>query len=276
MMTEITLSISRKAFPLPDNSVDSAPAAHRLPRLQISRSHLVAVSARVCRALPVSRTGTHQIHGTAFEFLRNAFVNATNKFSPIPDTLKRNQFGFALGAPILRDKPFAFATYQATPTHGTTDGVGYYPTALEREGNFGTFQIPSYLISPAAQKILQYLPVGAPGTGIVNSQTPQITNDQQGLIKFDYNFANHRIFARGFYDPYNVAATSPDGPYLLAGEQSGLVIPWLSEAVGDNWSLGGFSLQTTASFTRALASSTVAKQDLSYSNLGLTGLSGYR
>ena len=223
----------------------------------------------------VSRSGSNQVHGTAFEFLRNGFFNATNKFSPLPDVLKRNQYGIAIGAPLLRNKLFVFGTYQATPTHSTSDGVGAFPTALERQGDFGTFQIPSYFLSPAAQKILQYLPVGAPGTGLVNYQTPQISNDQQGLVKFDYDIARHRIFARMFYDRYTVGATSPDGPYKVAAEQSGFIIPWQSAAIGDNWSLGSFSLQTTASFTRALASSTIGKQDLSYSNLGLTGLSGY-
>ena len=224
----------------------------------------------------VSRSGSNQIHGTAFEFIRNGYVNATNKFSPLPDVLKRNQFGAALGAPILRDKLFVFGTYQTTPTHSTSDGVAAYPTALQRKGNFGTFQIPSYLMSPAAQKILQYLPVGAPNTGLVNYQTPQISNDQQGLVKIDYDIARHRIFARMFYDRYTVGATSPDGPYLVAAEQSGFIVPWQSAAVGDNWSLGSFGLQTNASFTRALATSTAGKQNLSYSNLGLTGLSGYQ
>jgi hypothetical protein len=223
----------------------------------------------------VTRSGTSQIHGTAFEFLRNGAVNARNYFSPVPDVLKRNQFGFALGGPILKDKLFAFGTYQATPTHNTSDNAGFFPTALERQGNFGTFQIPSYLQSPVAQKILQYLPVGATDTGLVNYQIPQISNDQQGLMKLDYNVAKHRIFARAFYDRYNLASTSPDGPYLAAGEQSGLIIPWLSIAAGDNWSLGNFSLQTTAAFLSAKASSSLGAQNFSYSNLGMTGVSGY-
>ena len=47
----------------------------------------------------VTKSGTNQIHGSAFEFLRNGAMNARNFFSPIPDKLKRNQFGGSFGGP---------------------------------------------------------------------------------------------------------------------------------------------------------------------------------
>lgn len=50
----------------------------------------------------VTKSGTNQIHGSVFEFLRNGFFNAENYFATTPDTLKRNQFGFAAGGPILK------------------------------------------------------------------------------------------------------------------------------------------------------------------------------
>src|SRR5438552_3694493 len=62
----------------------------------------------------VTKSGTNQLHGSAFEFLRNGAVNARNYFAPKHDELKRNQFGASAGGPILKDKLFFFGTYQGT------------------------------------------------------------------------------------------------------------------------------------------------------------------
>jgi len=64
----------------------------------------------------VSRSGGNRFHGTAWEFLRNDSLNANNFFSkmtgqPRP-VLKQNQFGAAVGGPIVRDKTFFFGAYQ--------------------------------------------------------------------------------------------------------------------------------------------------------------------
>jgi hypothetical protein len=66
----------------------------------------------------ISKAGTNQFHGTAWEFFRNDVLNANEFFSkrngqPRP-VLKQNQFGFAFGGPIIRDKTFFFGSYQGT------------------------------------------------------------------------------------------------------------------------------------------------------------------
>jgi hypothetical protein len=66
----------------------------------------------------ITRTGTNALHGTIFEFLRNEALNANDFFlnqtgQPRP-VLKQNQFGFALGGPIKKDKLLFFASYQGT------------------------------------------------------------------------------------------------------------------------------------------------------------------
>ena len=64
----------------------------------------------------VTKSGSNQFHGSAFEFLRNTSFNANNYFnivSGLPrDDLKRNQFGATIGGPILKDRLFFFAAYQ--------------------------------------------------------------------------------------------------------------------------------------------------------------------
>ena len=71
----------------------------------------------------VSKSGTNQYHGSAWEFVRNNIFNANDFFSkldgqPRPD-LKQNQFGGSVGGPIKQDKAFFFGAYQ-----GTTDVNG--------------------------------------------------------------------------------------------------------------------------------------------------------
>src|SRR5688572_6975330 len=69
----------------------------------------------------VTKSGTNQLAGNVFEFLRDHRLNATNRFAPIgadgervDDGLKRNQFGGTFGGPILRDRLFFFGAYQGT------------------------------------------------------------------------------------------------------------------------------------------------------------------
>ena len=61
----------------------------------------------------VTKSGTNQIHGTAFEFLRNSALDARNFFDPgdVPP-FKRNQFGGSIGGPIITNKTFFFGAYE--------------------------------------------------------------------------------------------------------------------------------------------------------------------
>lgn len=66
----------------------------------------------------VTKSGTNELHGTIFEFLRNDVFNANDYFLNAAGkprgSLKQNQFGFALGGPIIKNKLFAFGSYQGT------------------------------------------------------------------------------------------------------------------------------------------------------------------
>lgn len=85
----------------------------------------------------VTKSGTNQWHGDAFEFLRNTALDATNFFSHAPDGLRRNQFGGSLGGPLRKDKLFIFGNYQRTQEHvSTTGGSETYPNNDELAGNF--------------------------------------------------------------------------------------------------------------------------------------------
>jgi hypothetical protein len=70
----------------------------------------------------VTKSGSNQIHGSVFEFFRNNYLDARNFFNTVPNpqtSFRNNQFGFALGGPIIRDKTFWFVNYE-----GQRENVG--------------------------------------------------------------------------------------------------------------------------------------------------------
>jgi hypothetical protein len=95
----------------------------------------------------VTRSGTNELHGSLFEFLRNSALNANSFFANrsgralVP--FRRNQFGGAAGAPIFiphlyngRDRTFFFFHYEATRQSSQSTTLDTVPTALEKQGNF--------------------------------------------------------------------------------------------------------------------------------------------
>jgi hypothetical protein len=88
----------------------------------------------------VTKSGTNNIHGDLFEFIRNGDTNALPfafTSTPTADTLKRNQFGGTIGGPIVKDKLFAFLGYQGTFERSLNNPTtAYIPTAAELAGNW--------------------------------------------------------------------------------------------------------------------------------------------
>src|ERR1035438_2697217 len=85
----------------------------------------------------VTRSGTNQWHGDAFEFIRNNYIDATNFFSASKDQLHMDQFGGTFGGRIIRDKLFGFAGYQRyTSKQLQSSSSAYVPTADNLAGNF--------------------------------------------------------------------------------------------------------------------------------------------
>jgi carboxypeptidase family protein len=85
----------------------------------------------------ITRSGSNSFHGTAFEFLRNEKLDARNFFDPERGAFRRNQFGYAIGGPAIKDKLFWHTDYQGTrETRGIGTGLVLLPTAAMRQGNF--------------------------------------------------------------------------------------------------------------------------------------------
>ncbi len=85
----------------------------------------------------ITRSGTNQYHGSAFDFLRNTDFDSRNFFSPARATFRQNQMGGLFGGPIVPNRVFFFADYQGTRmSQGLDTGLVRVPSLLNRTGDF--------------------------------------------------------------------------------------------------------------------------------------------
>jgi len=175
------------------------------------------------------RSGTNQIAGTVFGFLRNEALNARNPFAPRTETnpgkprFRRNQVGFVLGGPLNKDRTFFFVDYQATRQSVGVVRISTVPTSLQRQGIFtepiggrvpaiydpattqtgpgGTFtrsrfpgnQIPETRFDPVASLLLERYPLpNQPGTA---NNYRRLGDEAQAQDQFDFRI-DHRLSSR--------------------------------------------------------------------------------
>jgi hypothetical protein len=97
------------------------------------------------QVLIVTQSGTNQLHGSLYEFLRNNALDTKNYFDPVSaPAFQRNQFGGAVGGPIRNDKTFVFANYEGFSQHLHQTGVDLVPDDNARNGF-----LPCKLVTPA-------------------------------------------------------------------------------------------------------------------------------
>lgn len=85
-----------------------------------------------------TKSGTNEFHGSAYEFLRNDDLDATNFFSvgqPKP-SYQQNQFGGTLGGPIIKNRTFFFGSFEGTRINEGTTSISSVPTSSELAGDF--------------------------------------------------------------------------------------------------------------------------------------------
>ncbi len=212
----------------------------------------------------VTKSGTNQLHGSAFEFVRNGDLNARNFFAPRQDTLKRNQYGGSIGGPILRDKLFFFGTYQGTPIRQAAQGrVAFVPTAAERSGDFSAIstplkdpvtgapfpgnQIPVSRFSAPSQALLAKIPLPNGPNGQLTYAGPSIVqNDNQWLAKIDYLTGKQQIsgsfFWTRFDEPPDIAAGNRN---ILSADSSGNRVTIKNLAINHTYTMSPSTLFLT-------------------------------
>src|SRR5438270_798071 len=138
----------------------------------------------------ITKSGSNDYHGSAFEFVRNDRFDARNFFATGVDKpkLTQNQYGGSLGGPVARNKTFFFVDYEGFNVNQGVTAVATVPTAKMRAGDFSELsvsifdptssprtafvgnQIPSARLDPIAMKVLALYPQPT-GSGLANNYT---------------------------------------------------------------------------------------------------------
>lgn len=189
----------------------------------------------------VLKSGTNQIHGNLWEFVRNDKLDARNFFDDTRPAFRRNQFGGSLGGPIVKDKLFIFGDYQGTRIRQGQTYLSTVPTALERNGNFselGTllydpystdpntgartllnpsdpYVIPSGSINAVGQNVVNLYPLPN-RPGVVNNYllNPKYTQDEDSTdIRVDLPWRSQdQLFGHYTFDDVRARTPGPLGP----------------------------------------------------------------
>ncbi|MBI1356834.1 MAG: hypothetical protein GC160_21050 [Acidobacteria bacterium] len=240
------------------------PSVDAIQEFKISTNAYSAESGRALGGtVNVSiKSGTNKIHGTLFEFLRNDKVDAKNFFDPVDKPkppFKRNQFGFSVGGPIIKNKTFAFGDYEGTriresstynntiPTQaqigGDFSGVPqtiYDPATYDAASNtrqpFANNLIPSSRFDPVSVQAATLYPAtnrpGITNNYLVNAPSPEDMN--RGDVRVDHVFsAKDTVFFR-YSRQLEVVGNSPRFPSTLDG--NGTLFHHNGDNMGFSWS----------------------------------------
>ncbi len=176
----------------------------------------------------ITRSGTNQFHGSAYEFIRNNKLDARNFFDdPTLSTppFKRNQFGGAVGGPIFKNRTFFFADYEGVRRSKGITTVATVPSVIARTGalcsnpdNPNNLCSPfNVTVDPSAQAYFTFYPtpqnplVGSNGDlGVFTFAGQQVVNENFFTSRVDHRFSDKdSLFGSYMYDktPYS----APDG-----------------------------------------------------------------
>ena len=233
----------------------------------------------------VSKSGTNEIHGSAWEFLRNEKLNARNFFSATVPLHKQNQYGVAAGGPIVRNKLFAFGSYQRTDDHGGALSAQItVPSAQQRTGDFTdlgkTLKNPvdtltgqpltdaggapciqnnivrSTCFTPMAKLLLPLIPQSA--SGRLTTFGPQPKTDNMYLGRMDWNVSDKHTLSGHILVDHNLLQRLN----LVSGSIPGYLSGYLTQqttmaTVNDTYSVSPTVLnQFTVTFLRTASLST--------------------
>ena len=179
----------------------------------------------------VTTSGTNQLRGTAFEFLRNSALDARNYFdqAAIPE-FQRNQFGASLGGPIRKDKLFLFGNYEGFRQNWGLSAVTLVPDNEARQGYLPNASgTETYVgVDPAVAPLLNLWPVqngpellssgNASGIAEAFSHPPQHIQEDFGTTRFDDNLSGKDLLFAVYTVDDSRANTPSANPLSLVNE----------------------------------------------------------
>ena len=210
-------------------TVGVKPSIDAISEVRVQTNEYTAESGRTAGGVIniITKSGTNQFHGSAYDFFRNDKLDARNFFAtvgPKPE-YRQNQFGGSIGGPIKKDKTFFFADYEGFRAVQGVTTVATVPTAAEHTGDFSAIpthltypngtpipgnKIPASQISPIAANYMALYPLPLT-SGTANNYTgtygrTQFSHTADGRVDHHFNDSN-LFFAR-----YTINAVSTFTP----------------------------------------------------------------
>lgn len=244
----------------------------------------------------ITKSGTNQIHGALFEYIRNTNLNAyswgADPKLPKPG-MHRNAFGGTIGGPIRKDKTFFFFNYSGLRmTQDTLLQGAVVPTALERTGDFSQSAvkprgytgglIPVGNFDPVAKYILDnFIPLPNQPNNKFQAQLTVPYNTNEYLIKIDHALTAKHQLAGSYFLTQGDNANNPGGNMLWSMQQ----FNWRQQNinVSDTWMASGNKInQVWMTYTRmiggrvntcaatAVKTDACTKSDMSLHDMGST------
>ena len=249
----------------------------------------------------VTKSGTNQIHGDLFEFVRNGDFNAVNFFASRQDTLRRNQFGGTVGGPVRKDKVFLFGGFQATRTRtAPPQTTSFVPTQAVLNGDFSTIESaacqtsgkPVSLIDPStgqpflnnfisptwfstqAVNLAKLIPVSNDPCGKLVYAIPNPNNENQFVGRADWlATSRNTVSGRFFVADYDNPTIYTDN--ILTTTRSGLEERATSAVIADQYTRSSFVNALHLTYNRLINNRAVSPQIPNIVSLGSNMFNGY-
>ena len=209
----------------------------------------------------IIKSGTNQLHGDAFEFYRDTFLNAKDFFQLTTPVFHQNQYGGTLGGPILKDRSFFFLSYQGTrnrapdanevsntmtvftqaqrngffpdiasstntspiPLQGSNGAT--YPAGTKYSTLFPTGHIPAADFNPLAVQLMnKYIPLPNFGANQFSFNPIESSDVEQGIARIDHTFGTYdSLWASLLFEGVSVL-------HSLSFEPQGISLPGFGES----------------------------------------------
>ncbi len=220
------------------------PPLDALSEFQVQTSNYSAEFGASAGAVvsAITKSGTNRLHGSAYDFLRNDQMDASDFFARpgVKPLLVQNQYGGSLGGPIVKDRAWIFGAYEGTHTRSESVAFATVPTPAMRQGNFGSTAIfdpattapntkgsgyvrtqfpnntiPATQFDPIATQILNYYPLpNLPG--LANNYTanvPQLQANHNMVLRGDTQVSSKdSLFVRASVTRFSLDANNPLPP----------------------------------------------------------------
>ncbi len=191
----------------------------------------------------ITRSGTNALHGSVYEFLRNSALDAKNFFESggaAKAPFKRNQFGGAIGGPLIKNRTFFFADYEGIRQSKGIPNPVQVPTLAARNGDVHDANgnpLPHITVPSIIQEYLKLYPVstapplpGNPDVTVFTFVGQQVINENFLTARVDHKFSEKdSLFGTYLFDktPYsspdpmgNVQLSTLTGRQIFAAEET--------------------------------------------------------